>query len=86
MAGDGLEIRFDAPSPPPVDFRRTYFLRVTGWAKEGSFHNRTGGSIEPLPFRGMDRYPPASANRRDDEEYRSYRASYQTRHVRRRAL
>ena len=85
VAGDGVEVDFAAPPALESGTRRTYFLRVSGWAKEGSFHNRTGRAIEPLPHRGMSRYPPPAEEIRDDEAYRSYLSAYQTRHVRRRA-
>ena len=47
VCGDAVEIAFEAPSPPQTGASRTYFLRISGWAKEGSFHNRTGRWIAP---------------------------------------
>ena len=32
--------------------------QISGWCKEGSYHNPTGGDIAPLPFREMSGYPP----------------------------
>lgn len=82
VAGDAVEIGFEAPPPPAEGSLRTYFLRISGWAKEGSYHNRTGAFIEPLPFRAMRAYPPAPEDRPGDAAYADYLARYQTREVR----
>ncbi|MEZ4647907.1 MAG: FG-GAP-like repeat-containing protein [Candidatus Eisenbacteria bacterium] len=71
----------DGGSVADLATETTYFLRVTGWAKEGSFHNLTGRWIEPLPYRDMAAYPP-EAPRPSDADYQSYLDSYQTRVVR----
>lgn len=95
VAGDQVGLEFEARSgtgtEPSRDdagqdassaaTRTTYFLRVTGWAKEGSFHNLTGRWIEPLPYRGMVSYPP-SVERPGDPDYDAYLETYQTRVVR----
>ncbi|MBI4602110.1 MAG: VCBS repeat-containing protein [Planctomycetes bacterium] len=85
VAGDGVEVDFEPPPSLPPGRRRTFFLRVSGWAKESSFHNRTGREIAPLPFRAMSRYPPPAGEGRRDEAYRAYLEAYQTRIVGRRA-
>lgn len=82
VAGDAVALTFDAPSPPSAGSARTWFLRVTGWAKESGFHNRTGRDIAPLPFRGMTRYPPPPGESPQSTEYAAYLAAYQTRVVR----
>jgi tetratricopeptide (TPR) repeat protein len=84
VAGDGVEVEFDTLAPPAGGLCRTFFVRVSGWAKEGSFHNATGGTIEPLPFRGMSCYPPHPGEGRQDAAYRAYLERFQTREVRRR--
>jgi len=86
VTGDRVEIELDAPPPPGEGASRTYFLRVSGWAKEASYHNRSGRWIAPLPLRAMATYPPTVKEMRDDEEYREYLRRYQTRHVGRRPL
>ncbi len=82
VAGDQATLCFAAPPPPESGRRRTWFLRVTGYAKEGGFHNPTGRSIEPLPFRGMSRYPPPSMETPDTRSYREYLDTFQTRIIR----
>ncbi|MFQ5654981.1 MAG: hypothetical protein ACE5GW_09650, partial [Planctomycetota bacterium] len=83
VPGDRVVVDFPAPAAPAEGASRTYFLRVTGWAKEASYHNRTGGTIEPLPFRAMSRYPPPPGEGREDETYRAWLHAYQSRIIRR---
>ncbi len=83
VAADRVMLEFGAPPPPAAGEARTYFLRVSGWAKEANYHNRTGRSIEPLPFRSMRSYPPAPGTERMDAAYRAYLDAYQTRPIRR---
>ena len=80
VAGDRTVLEFSAPPDPELGRTRTYFLRVSGWAKEGSFHNATGRFIEPLPYRGMESYPPDA--REVSASRRAYLDTYQTREVR----
>ncbi len=60
--GDALFSEFEVGADP-VGVTVTYFLQVTGWAKESNFHNATGRFLAPLPFHGMEGYPPAKAAR-----------------------
>jgi tetratricopeptide (TPR) repeat protein len=83
VAGDRVDLDFEAPAAAAPDRRRTWFLLVTGFAKEGGFHNTTGSAIEPLPFRGMSRYPPPKGETPDDPAARdAYLRAFQTRPVR----
>ena len=82
VSGDAVDLAFTAPKPLPDGWTRTYFLRVTGWAKEANFHNRTGPWIAPLPHARMKRYPPQEAVERD-ASYNDYIRKYQTRWVER---
>jgi len=84
IAGDKVEVDFEAPADPPPGMKRTYFLRVSGWAKEGSYHNLTGSYIAPLPFRNMTQYPPPPEEQRQDRAYKEYLEKFQTRKIRRR--
>ena len=74
-------MKFDVGPVPrdPVE-KVTYFLKVSGWAKESNFHNSTGRYIEPLPFHGMKSYPAVGEEPLGQEEYV---AEYQTRKVQR---
>jgi hypothetical protein len=58
--GDELVLRFRPPAePPPAGWTRDYVLRNVGWDKDADLNTVTGQSVEPLPFRGMTRYPYA---------------------------
>ncbi len=61
LPGERIDLRFTAPPPLEKGLTRTWFLTVSGWAKETSFHGRTGTTIGPLPYRGMTDYPPVGA-------------------------
>jgi tetratricopeptide (TPR) repeat protein len=62
VAGDAVALTFQAPPAPPPATTRTWFLRVSGWAKESGFHNQTGRDIAPLPYRSMTRYPASASD------------------------
>lgn len=78
--GDGMEIEFEVSTPTES---RTYFLKVTGWAKENGYHVKHGQTIEPLPFRDMSEYPPPAGEAPTTAEYTEYLKEHQTRAVRR---
>ncbi|MBI5386310.1 MAG: VCBS repeat-containing protein [Verrucomicrobia bacterium] len=55
-AGDELTLQFAAgqlPASPPGTVR-DFFLLSSGWDKDADFHVRTGLTVEPLPWHGMD--------------------------------
>jgi hypothetical protein len=58
--GDEIEIAFDASKLPPLreGFTRSFVLRTWGYCKDSSLFTVTGALVHPLPFRGMDNYPP----------------------------
>jgi Tfp pilus assembly protein PilF len=83
-AGDEITVEFDALSLPKIEsgWLRDFILFTDGWLKDGDLNTATGQFVEPLPFRGMSRYPygpdekyPAS------NEYRQYMKKYNTRKV-----
>jgi Tfp pilus assembly protein PilF len=62
--GDEVTIRFDPTTLPsiPPGWKRSYILRTFGYCKDTAPTTRTGGSVEPLPFRSMASYPPTEPN------------------------
>ena len=74
--GDEIIARFDAKSLPPLPdgWERSFVLKTWGYCKDPSPFTRTGGQVEPLPFRGMGDYAaePAAQQAADAarEEYR----------------
>jgi hypothetical protein len=81
--GDELTVNFDATKLPPLPegWTRDFVLRTWGYCKDCAPFTATGDTIEPLPFRGMDAYPPQKTKYPDDALHNDYRKRYNTRHV-----
>lgn len=82
--GDELTAEFNARTLPPLPqgWMRSFVLRTWGYCKDCAPFTATGDTVEPLPFRGMSRYPYGP-----DEHYPrdplhdEYRRKYNTRLV-----
>ena len=61
--GDEMTLTFPVPPGPPPGWRRDFLLESVGWDKDANLATAEGQTVEPLPFRGMRSYPPAT----DDE-------------------
>jgi tetratricopeptide (TPR) repeat protein len=81
--GDELTVNFDATKLPPLpeSWTRDFVLRTWGYCKDCAPFTATGDTIEPLPFRGMDAYPPQKTKYPDDALHNEYRKRYNTRPV-----
>ncbi len=57
--GDEVTVQFDATKLPELKpgWERSFVLRTWGYCKDTSPTTVTGGSVGPLPFRGMANYP-----------------------------
>ncbi len=80
--GDEIRIEFDAQSLPPLrhGFERSYVLRTFGYCKDADPYTATSDSVGPLPYRGMPDYPFGPKHERtQDDAYRRYLETYQTR-------
>lgn len=61
-SGDEARLRFAVPQPPPPEgWKRDFVLHSVGWDKDADLNTLAGQSFEPLPFRGMEAYPPPRA-------------------------
>ena len=59
-AGDEIIVRFELPSQPtPPGWKRDFIIHSVGWDKDADLNTLAGQTIGPLPFRGMETYPPA---------------------------
>ncbi len=58
--GDELWLRFRAPAPAPGT--ATFLLETWGYCKDKDPLTAARDSIEPLPYRAMENYPPAHEN------------------------
>lgn len=57
-AGDELTLEFSVKTEPlPEGWIRDFILYNVGWDKDADLNTIHGQSAEPLPFRGMKRYP-----------------------------
>jgi hypothetical protein len=77
-----MQLLFDAKAAPtpPAGWKRDFLLKVDGWAKDGDLNTAFSQSVEPLPFRGMSRYPyPAGERYPDGPAHKAYRKEYNTR-------
>ncbi len=83
-SGEEIAVTFEAndlPEPPP-GWKRDFVLHTDGWLKEGDLNTATAATIEPLPFRGMDRYPYGlEAHYPNSVDHQKYRDTYNTRWV-----
>ena len=59
-AGDEIIVRFEMPADePPSGWKRDFIIHSVGWDKDADLNTLAGQSIGPLPYRGMQQYPPA---------------------------
>ena len=80
--GDEVTLEFDARKLPPLrpGWQRDFFLRLSGWAKDGEPNTAYSKTVAPLPFRGMSNYPYRPGERGPLEPYyERYLDEYQTR-------
>lgn len=81
--GDELELAFDAPPTPPGTTRHAFLFADVFYTIKYSTEGLVTESNEPLPFHGMETYPyPEEAwPYRDDEGYRGYVETWNTRMI-----
>ena len=82
--GDEIALRFDARTLPevPPGFSRSFLLISHTYCKDMDLYTATPQTLEPLPFRGMSRYPyPDGERYPGSEQHKKFRASYNTRIV-----
>jgi Tfp pilus assembly protein PilF len=83
-AGDEITLEFDAISVPDLKsgWKRDFIIYTNGWLKDGDLNTACGQTVEPLPIKGMSRYPYSSEESYPDKkEYRDYLKKYNTRKV-----
>ena len=80
--GDEVRLEFDGRSLPslPEGWARSFVLKAVGYCKDADPHTAGSDSVEPLPWKGMPRYPfPEGVRRPMDEAYKTYLRTYETR-------
>jgi hypothetical protein len=82
--GDELALSFDATALPRLapGMSRTFLLYADGYSKEMDLNSASPDTVEPLPFRGMTKYPygPREEYPRT-RDHEAYRAKYNTRWI-----
>src|SRR5437899_3653502 len=81
--GDEVVLQFDAGAAPPLPPRwtRDFLIYTDAWMKDADLNTAAGGTVEPLPFHAMSRYPYGAeqafptdaAHRRSVETYNTRR-------------
>ncbi len=80
--GDELTVDFSLHSLPNLNpgWKRDFFLRLRGYAKDGEPNTAFSWTVSPLPFSGMSNYPPGAGDHAPSvRKYQDYLSRYQTR-------
>ncbi len=67
-SGDEIRLRFRVP-PEAAGRKRSYLLKVDGWAKDRDANTSNGQTVQPLPFHRMTGYPLAEGENHPDPAY-----------------
>src|SRR2546427_199046 len=84
--GDEATLTFDASATPPLSpgWTRDFLLYTDAWLKDSDRNTALGGSVTPLPFHGITRYPYGAGEAYPtDAAHTRYRETYNTRRVER---
>lgn len=83
--GDEIALQFDARSlgAPQAGQTRSFILVSHAYCKDMDLYTATPQTLEPLPFRGMSRYPyPATEQYPTSAVHQAFQRTYNTRIVR----
>jgi hypothetical protein len=82
--GDEIAVKFDAGALPPLPagVTRSFIVVSHAYCKDMDFYTAAPDTLEPMPFRGMSRYPyPVGERFPETERHRQLRDKYHTRLV-----
>src|SRR3989442_10672390 len=57
--GDEIALQFATAAAPPLPrgWTRDFMIYTDAWMKDADLNTAAGGTVEPLPFHAMSRYP-----------------------------
>ena len=82
--GDEVALQFDSTAAPPLPrgWTRDFLIYTDAWLKDADLNTAAGGSVEPLPFHAMSRYPYGAEQAfPTDAAHRRFVETYNTRRV-----
>ena len=82
--GDEIALQFDSAAAPelPRGWTRDFLIYTDAWLKDADLNTAAGGTVEPLPFHGMSRYPyGADEAFPGDAAHQRFLETYNTRRV-----
>src|SRR6266513_3945021 len=82
--GDEVALQFDSTATPPLPpgWTRDFLIYTDAWLKDADLNTAAGGTVEPLPFHGMSRYPYGGDEAfPTDATHRRFVETYNTRRV-----
>ncbi|HKW39935.1 MAG TPA: FG-GAP-like repeat-containing protein [Gemmatimonadales bacterium] len=82
--GDEIALQFDTAGAPPLPtgWTRDFVLYSDAWLKDADLNTSGGGTVEPLPFHAMSRYPYGGDEAfPTDAGHRRFVETYNTRRV-----
>lgn len=63
-SGDEIALSFEVNQPEPEPgMTRSYLLEFVGYVKDGDRYTAHAGSVDPMPYLGLDQYPPPEDQR-----------------------
>ncbi len=80
-SGDEMTVVFDELPPVRSGWKRDFLIHSVGWDKDADLNTLTGHRVEPLPFTGMNEYPPLDPAHPESRGYQDYLQRYQTREM-----
>ncbi|WP_111708810.1 CRTAC1 family protein [Lutibacter citreus] len=83
-AGDETSLNFSVSNFPKlkVGWKRDFLIHSVGWVKDGDINTSFGQTVLPLPFHGMESYPPSKNDiYPNNSNLKEYNQEYNTRIV-----